>query len=196
MSFLASFAVVFGAVAIAEMADKSQLVVLTQAARGRPWLVWLAASAAFAVLVGMAVVAGALVARSVDPRLAAVVGGGLFLALGAVSLRAAIRAETDEKTDALPHPGTGLRFFLTTFGLVFLSEFGDKTQFAVIGFAAMLGDPVAVAAGAWAAESVVSLVGAAVGGTLLARLPRRAVEATAGAVFVATGILTLVLAFL
>ena len=59
-----------------------------------------------------------------------------------------------------------LRTFLTTFGLIFLAEMGDKTQLAAITMAAQTRQPWAVFFGASLALATVSLIGVLVGSVL------------------------------
>ena len=55
------------------------------------------------------------------------------------------------------------KVFLTTFGLLFLAEFGDKTQLAVITMTAQTRKPVGVFLGAVLALALVTVLGVAFG---------------------------------
>jgi len=57
---LALIATVFAVIAVAELPDKTMIATLVMGSRSRPVLVWIGASAAFAVHVTVAVVAGHL----------------------------------------------------------------------------------------------------------------------------------------
>ena len=59
-----------------------------------------------------------------------------------------------------------LRTFLTTFGLIFLAEMGDKTKLAAITMAAQTRQPWSVFIGASLALATVSLIGVLVGSVL------------------------------
>src|SRR5687768_16914827 len=103
------------------MGDKSQFVLLAQAARHPPWRVLAEASAAFAVLVALAVTVGAAAARFLPGWLLATASGLLFLAFGALAIREAREPEGEEEDPVASRRGG-------TFALVLLSEMGDKTQ--------------------------------------------------------------------
>jgi putative Ca2+/H+ antiporter (TMEM165/GDT1 family) len=78
---------------------------------------------------------------------------------------------------------------LSTFGLVFVAELGDKTQLAVVTQTCRFRRPWAVFLGASLALVAVTALGAA-GGQLLSRLiPASVVRNVAAAVFVAMGVL-------
>jgi putative Ca2+/H+ antiporter (TMEM165/GDT1 family) len=155
----------FVLIALAEMGDKSQLVCMTLAARHRHWPVLLGAALAFLLLNLLAVIFGAALADWLPQNLVMVLVALLFAGFGIHSLLASDDeqdAEVDEK------PGHGI--FLTTLLLIFVAEFGDKTQLAVAALAGRL-DPVAVWVGASAALIAVSALGVWVGRTLLKTLP-------------------------
>jgi putative Ca2+/H+ antiporter (TMEM165/GDT1 family) len=77
------FATVFGTVFLAEMADKTQLATLLFAAEGHSkWLVFLGASLALVAASAVGVLAGAALARWLDPTVMKWAAGGLFIAIG------------------------------------------------------------------------------------------------------------------
>lgn len=78
----AAAAVAFGVVFAAEFADKTQLLLLALAARGRPVRVLAGAAAAFVVLSALAVAVGGAVQRLVPAAWVALLAGLVFLALG------------------------------------------------------------------------------------------------------------------
>ena len=157
-----AFAAAFGAVLLAEMGDKSQVLVMAQAARHPPWRVVGEAAAAFALLCVLAVTAGAGVARLLPGWALAGLAGALFLAFGAMALREARGRRSDQDAVAPRRGGT--------FALVVVSEFGDKTQLATAALAASTGQPVAVGAGAFLALVVSSALAALAGRWLGRRL--------------------------
>lgn len=59
-----------------------------------------------------------------------------------------------------------IKTFLTTFGLIFLAEMGDKTQLATITLVAKTREPWAVFLGSALALAAVSAIGVAVGSVL------------------------------
>ena len=77
---------------------------------------------------------------------------------------------------------------LSTFTTLFLAEFGDKTQFAVITLAASSRRPWEVFVGAAAALAAVSALGAFFGEGLLRLVPEVALKRSAAVLFVALGV--------
>jgi len=84
-----------------------------------------------------------------------------------------------------------LRTFLTTFGLIFLAEMGDKTQLAAITMAAQTRQPWAVFLGASLALAVVSLIGVLAGSALANYINAEYLHKAAAAAFIVIGILML-----
>lgn len=83
------------------------------------------------------------------------------------------------------------RVILTTFGMIFLAEIGDKTQLAAMTMAAQTRSPWAVLIGASLALVCVSAIGVAVGGALGQYLPLVWIKRVAACAFIAVGVLML-----
>ena len=80
---------------------------------------------------------------------------------------------------------------LSTFLLIFVGEFGDKTQLAIISLSCRY-DVKHVFLGAMVAFLVVDGISAVLGGPLLALLPVGIVRVVAGIVFIVVGIVPLI----
>lgn len=167
----------FALIALAEMGDKSQLVCMTLAARHRAWPVILGASLAFVILNALAVLFGAGVAAWMPERITAGVVALLFALFGIQALRRDHDADADEFGERAGHG-----IFVTTLLLIFVAEFGDKTQIAVAGMAGSFA-PLPVWFGATAALVTTAVLGAWAGRTLLQRLPLGWLHRLAGGVF-------------
>ena len=83
------------------------------------------------------------------------------------------------------------RVLLTTFGVIFLAEMGDKTQLAAMTMAAETKKPLAVFVGASLALACVSALGIAVGGALGHYLPLEWIKRVAAVGFIVIGVLIL-----
>ena len=84
-----------------------------------------------------------------------------------------------------------LRVLLTTFGIIFLAEMGDKTQLAAMTMAADSKKPWAVFFGASLALAAVSLLGVLVGSLLGDYVPVMWVKRVAATAFIVIGVLML-----
>lgn len=88
-----------------------------------------------------------------------------------------------------------VRAFLSTFGLVFLAELGDKTQLTTMTMAATSGRRWLVFAASALALVLSSLIAVIVGEWLRGRVDPTTIEKIAGALFLAIGVWTLYSAF-
>jgi putative Ca2+/H+ antiporter (TMEM165/GDT1 family) len=80
--------------------------------------------------------------------------------------------------------------FLTTFSLIALAEFGDKTQFAVIALSAKY-HRVKVFTGVILAFALVTALGVLVGDVIFIFIPQNVIRILAGLLLVVFGIITL-----
>jgi putative Ca2+/H+ antiporter (TMEM165/GDT1 family) len=83
------------------------------------------------------------------------------------------------------------RVLLTTFGIIFLAEMGDKTQLAAMTMSAQTKKPWAVFIGSSLALAAVSALGVIVGGVLGEYLPLEWVKRIAAVAFIVIGVLML-----
>ena len=83
------------------------------------------------------------------------------------------------------------RVFLTTFGVIFLAEMGDKTQLAAMTMAAQTKRPWTVFIGSALALTAVSAIGVLVGGVVGEYVPLIWVKRVAALSFIVIGVLIL-----
>ncbi|HEY6118398.1 MAG TPA: TMEM165/GDT1 family protein [Pyrinomonadaceae bacterium] len=83
------------------------------------------------------------------------------------------------------------RLLLSTFGIIFLAEMGDKTQLAAMTMAAESKKPWAVFLGASLALVAVSALGVVIGGVIGNYVPIVWVKRIAAVAFISIGILIL-----
>jgi putative Ca2+/H+ antiporter (TMEM165/GDT1 family) len=180
----------FIAVFPAELPDKTMFAGIVLTARfKRPFAVWLGATAAFAVQMAIAVAAGQVLSLLPD-RLVATIVAVLF-AIGAVVL---LRGgdEDDGEAMASTERFSTWRVVATTFGVIFLAEWGDLTQLATASLSATTGQPIAVYIGALAALSTVAALATVVGRGLLRVVPERILRRIAAAIFAVLALIALV----
>jgi putative Ca2+/H+ antiporter (TMEM165/GDT1 family) len=83
------------------------------------------------------------------------------------------------------------RVLLTTFGIIFLAEMGDKTQLAAMTLSAQTKRPWAVFIGASLALAAVSAIGVLVGGVIGEYVPLIWIKRVAATAFIVIGVLML-----
>jgi putative Ca2+/H+ antiporter (TMEM165/GDT1 family) len=84
------------------------------------------------------------------------------------------------------------RIFLTTFGVIFLAEMGDKTQLAAMTMTAQSKRPWAVFIAAALALTVVSAIGVVAGSVIGNYIPLLWIKRAAAVAFIVIGVLILV----
>jgi Ca2+/H+ antiporter, TMEM165/GDT1 family len=191
---IAVVAIVFGVTSLAELPDKSLFASLVLGMRYRALPVWLGAAAAFAVHVVVAVVAGGALSLLPHRVLEALVAG-LFV-VGALIVLATAEEKGEDKGEDEGGGGVDAaggarprrarpsfrRVALTSFGVVFVGEWGDITQITTANYAARYGDPFSVAVGAVAALWAVAALAVVAGPAVLTRVPVTVVRRVSGAV--------------
>ena len=80
------------------------------------------------------------------------------------------------------------RVFITTFGMIFLAELGDKTQLATFCFSAESESRLAVFLGSAGALVLTSLIAVVFGAALCRLVPANYIKAGAGALFIVLGV--------
>jgi putative Ca2+/H+ antiporter (TMEM165/GDT1 family) len=168
----------FTLIVLAEIGDKSQLVCMTLAARHRHWPVILGSASAFIALNALAVMFGAGIALWVPERVIAGFVAVIFGLFGLYALRSQPGGESKSVVEQPYHS-----IFLTTLLLIFVAEFGDKTQIAVAGLASSMA-PFAVWLGATLALILVSVLGVWFGRTVLQRIPIEWLHRLSGVIFI------------
>ncbi|PPC90243.1 MAG: hypothetical protein CTY34_08540 [Methylobacter sp.] len=162
----------------AEIGDKSQLVCMTLASKYRPAPVLLGAGAAFMVLNMLAVAFGLALSKWLPPY---VVAGTVALLFGLFGWQA-VTAKASGNGDDLAKTKSSGNIFLTTFVMITLAEFGDKTQLAVAALSSS-GQPYAIWSGATLALISTSAIGIVLGRTLLKKLPLTSIHKISGLLF-------------
>ena len=195
MHVLAIVATVFGIIALAELPDKSLFATLVLSIRYRRLPVFAGAAAALTLHVAIAVTVGQLLTMLPHQVLSAVVAC-LFLGGAAYLLISSVRHPGgEEDADAARQGAAQLSFariFATTFGIIFLAEWGDITQVTIANFAARYADPVAVGIGAAVALAAVSAVAVNIGAKSLKVLPMAWIQRITGTILIGFGAYSIV----
>jgi putative Ca2+/H+ antiporter (TMEM165/GDT1 family) len=166
---LAVAATVFAVIFLSELPDKTALASLILGSRYRPSWVFIGVAAAFAVHVGLAIVAGSLLALLPHRPLEFIVAA--LFALGAILLLRGRHDGGDEHVELHGREPGFWRVAWTSFAVILVAEFGDLTQIATATLAARYHDPLSVGTGAVLALWAVAALAIAGGRGLLKIIP-------------------------
>jgi Ca2+/H+ antiporter, TMEM165/GDT1 family len=174
--------------ALAEIGDKTQLLVIGLAANFRkPLPIVLGIVVAILVNHTAAGALGAWLAATLNPHALPWI---LCLSFAAIAIWALVPAADKPKSQAYTTPRIGL--FATTLWTYFLLEMGDKTQLATIALAAKYPSLVAVVGGTTLGILLVDVPVVMFSAAAAQRLPRMPVHRVTQAMFVALGVVTLI----
>ena len=141
----------FAIVALAEFGDKTQIAVINLSAEHRLRSVFVGALLAFALVVGVSASIGGAIAPYISAFWVDLVGGISFLIFGVYTLFSRkggiVKIKEHSKT------------VTTSFLLIAIAEFGDKTQLAVVALSAKYGAPIQVFLGAVLAFALLTALG-------------------------------------
>jgi putative Ca2+/H+ antiporter (TMEM165/GDT1 family) len=171
----AVIAIVFGAIFLVELPDKTFIAALVLSTRYKPLMVWTGVGLAFLVQTLIAVLAGHLTTYLPD-RLIQAVAMVIFLVGGIVLYRSAPGADAEEKEQEEEYAAkavdarAGLKAIVASFLVLFAAEWGDLSQLLTINMVAKYGHPLSVFVGAWGALLAVSGLAVLAGRALLSRV--------------------------
>lgn len=177
--------VVFGAVFLAELGDKSQLMAMAFAVRYRLPAVLAGVAIASAVTQALSVGVGTALRASLPTEQITTVAGAVFVAF-AVWTFLELRHDDEEEVAPEAAKRSGRSSVATVAGAFLLAELGDKTMIATVALAAQYG-PLVTWLGATAAMTTASGLAAVLANWLGDRLPQRQLQTAAGVVFAGVG---------
>jgi putative Ca2+/H+ antiporter (TMEM165/GDT1 family) len=168
------------AVGLAEMGDKTQLSILLLSSRTKEYFqLLLGVMLAFLLADGFAILVGSWVTTVIPLHMLKIVSGAVFVIYGILILRS-----KEEETASNLSPKNA---FVSGFSLIFISEWGDKTQIASALFAIEY-NPWMVMIGVMSALAVLSLLAIYLGGFISGKVDRRAITKVAGMIFILIGV--------
>ena len=171
-----------GVVALAEIADKTQLLALVLAAKFRkPWPIILGIF--FATLANhfFAGAVGTFITRQVGPEVMRWALGISFIAMAIWTL---FPDKIDDTKEHTPRYGV----FVTTLVAFFLVEMGDKTQIATVALAAKYDALFTVVMGTTIGMMIANVPAVLLGSVAAEKLPVRLVHGVAALIFAALGV--------
>ena len=170
------------AIGLAEMGDKTQLSVILLSSRTREYIPLLAGvMLAFLITDGFAILIGSWMTGIIPLDLLKLISGGVNILFGALILRGDQKEAEEERGLS---SGNAL---LSGFSLIFLSEWGDKTQIASALFATEY-NPIMVFIGVMAALFILSVMAIYLGQIISQKVDRKLVSRIAGTLFLIIGI--------
>ncbi|HTU38876.1 MAG TPA: TMEM165/GDT1 family protein [Acidimicrobiales bacterium] len=138
---------VYPIIFLGELPDKTMFASLVLSTRGRPFVVWLGAAAAFAVHVVIAVTVGVALFHLLPRRVLEAFVAAMFLAGAVLALREATKQREEEQL-VEREVASHRRIAVTAFLVIFLAEWGDLTQILTANLAAHYHDALSVGLGA------------------------------------------------
>lgn len=175
---IATFSIIF----LAELGDKTQLLVMALAAKYAWRQVLLGMTLGIFVVHALAVGVGNFLGGLLAPDVMALIASLVFLAFGLVTLRSD-EAEDEEEQAAPARFGP----VLTVAASFFLGEMGDKTQFAALTLAAQWQAWLPVLLGAVLAMLLADSLGLVAGSCLKRFLAPRRMRLLSGLLFLVFG---------
>jgi Ca2+/H+ antiporter, TMEM165/GDT1 family len=173
------------AIAIAELGDKTQLSVLLLSSKTTKHLqIFFGVLLAFLIVDGVAIAAGSWITMFIPVYYLKIVSGLVFILFGILILMN--KDDEEEKTKSYQNP------FITSFFLILLTEWGDKTQIAAALFATRF-NPVGILIGSMIALSILSVIAIFFGKLISERISKATINRVAAAVFILMGLAFLLL---
>ena len=169
-------------VGLAELGDKTQLSILLLSLKMEKRLYLLfGVILAFLIVDGIAILAGEWITNTVPISSVKILSGAIFIIFGILILRSE-KEETKTKSKYyLKNP------FYSGFALIFLSEWGDKTQIAS-GLFATKYNGLLVLTGVMIALTLLSILTIYLGEFISSKIERKTVTKIAGFLFVLIGL--------
>ncbi len=196
---LEAFLISFGLIFLAELGDKTQLMVIALSAREKkPLKIGVAASIGISLVAIIGILLGISFTYFIPLIWIEIFGIIIFFLFGAFTLVKFYRDQNHSNIEGgedseLPKKSQIKIKSVFFFSLlsVFLMEFGDKTQIMTITLTANYIAPFEVGLGAVLSLSLLCFIGAYLGGLISKKLPKKWIELGTGVFFIIMGILLL-----
>ncbi len=170
-----------------ELGDKTQMAVVAMSVSGKPSDIFIGAIAAFALIDGVSIALGGVLATLI-PSLWINLGSGiLFLLLGLLCLL------RDEGRGPEPIRRCTAAY---AFSVILLMELGDKTQLVSMMLSARYSNPIMVFVGVISASMILTGCAVFIGRNLMRFIPKRYLRYITSILFILFGLIFLINGFL
>ena len=191
------FFISFGIIFLAELGDKTQLMVITLAAKEKSsFKIGLATSIGISMVVVIGIVIGFFLNLFIPNFWIKLFGIIIFLIYGSYTLIMVKKndEETQLEKDKNETLSNNSRFnisntFFLALGSIFIMEFGDKTQLMTISLTANYVLPLEVGLGAILALCSLCFLGAYLGELISKKVKKRWIDLAGGILFIIIGII-------
>lgn len=174
------FVIPFITIAIAELGDKTQLSILLLSSRTKKYsYIFLGVFLAFLIVDGIAILAGKLISSVVDLTILKPLSGIVFIIFGVYMLLNKKKEKQEKKFEK--------NILISAFLMIFLTEWGDKTQVAAALFATQY-NMLLVLIGTMLALSILSVIAIFFGKIISKRINSRLMKNISGVIFIILGI--------
>ena len=178
--FIKTFFLIF----VAEMGDKTQILLMTCAARYSIIQVLFGIIIGVALNHGLAIIIGSYIANIININILQIFAGAIFVIFGLFAFKDDDNEEG--KTKALRCGPV-----LTVAGTFFIGELGDKTQLTAMTIAMESNYPFVILMGSIAGMIVVGCMGIIIGTALTKRVPPYIIKIISGLIFIVFGLIKL-----
>ncbi len=177
--FIEAFALIF----VAEIGDKTQLILMTLSAKYSMTQMLIGIFVGVLINHGVAVYIGCFLSNIINDNLLQMFAGLMFIIFGIIIIVFDDESDTGRNFKYGPVITIALTFFL--------GEIGDKTQLTAMTLAMEGGYPLFILAGSVTAMISIGLVGIIIGTSLTKHIPSYIIKMISGLVFIIFGIMRL-----
>jgi putative Ca2+/H+ antiporter (TMEM165/GDT1 family) len=201
IDFLNAMFTAFGVIFIAELGDKTQLIILTLATQKHaPKKLAIGATMGFAIIVFLGGFISTILTQLIDLNILVIIAAFIFIAIGGVQLITLIRHAVKKKgimnnttdndeIDTSRIESKTKNTFLMGFLAIIMMEMGDKTQLMTVLLASTSSSFFGTLIGSWLALSILAIIGAFMGEFVAKKVPKYIIEWVSAFLFTIIGVL-------
>ncbi|TFF95864.1 MAG: TMEM165/GDT1 family protein [Promethearchaeota archaeon] len=199
---------VFGFLFLAELGDKTQLIIfnLVIDLEEKPYKIGIGASLGFATIITLGIIFGTFITKIIPIGIITILSGIVFILIGILEIRnlkglylEMKPSHKNEEESLLNEESNEVSYiekftrnpYLIGFFSIFIMELGDKSQILTISLASIYILPLEVWLGSFFALALLTWIGVLFGAIILKYLPKFYIKIIAIIVFISVGIFIL-----